>query len=185
MSRSGDDMVRELTKLLGNDSVVKTASTKEEEKKELCKKCDKEDCACDGEEKKDTEKKASVLLSVVNDLTKLATELDEAGADVASGLVDDALQIIVKNLQAKAHFDGSEHDEAAELNINEEDPTEAFEEELPVDLQEEGMGSRMEPKIEGLDGQAQEGLDMTDISEEKLESILRDPKTWEMLRGDK
>jgi hypothetical protein len=128
MSRAGEDMVRELAKLLGDD-LTKTAAKKEkeekdekkedkkEEKKEKCEKCDKEECECkkekkedkkdekkeDKKEKKDKKKKkAEVLVGVVNDLVKMANELDAAGASEAASLVDDALQVIMKGLEGSA-----------------------------------------------------------------------------------
>jgi len=91
MSRSGEEMVRELSKLLGTE-IVKTAANKEEviEKKEEVV-----------ENKEDKVKKSEVMLGVINDLVKLANELDSAGADDASNLVDEALQVIMNNLEEK------------------------------------------------------------------------------------
>jgi hypothetical protein len=124
MSRAGEEKVLELSRLLSTDT-VKTAAKKEkdedkkEEKKEKCKECDKEECECEKKDKKDEKKdekkqdkndekkedkkkskkkKAEIMLGVVNDLVKLANELDTAGADDAANLVDEALQIIMKNI---------------------------------------------------------------------------------------
>lgn len=127
MSRAdGNDMIRELLRLNGTDTVVKTASEKEdkkEEKKEdkkeekCCEKCGKEKCECkedkkedkkeekkedkkeDKKDKKSKKKKAEVMLGVINELVKLANDSDASGADEAASLVDDALQIIMKNVE--------------------------------------------------------------------------------------
>ena len=132
MLRSGEDMIRELVKLMGTDTVVKTATEKAEkdekraEKKEekKCEKCEKELCECkeikekeeakaekaeqkeeDKKEKEDAKKdkknkkkKAEVMLGVVSELCKLANDLDTTGADEAASLVDEALQVIMKNV---------------------------------------------------------------------------------------
>lgn len=105
MSRAGEEMVQELARLL-NTGMDKTAAKKDDEEKKPCK-CGKDcDCGCEGDSEKckcekkkdDDKKKASTMMSVVNDLVKLANELDEAGADEASGLVDDALKVILEGL---------------------------------------------------------------------------------------
>ena len=44
-------------------------------------------------------KKAELMSAVLNNLVKLAEELDASGADDAASLVDDALKVIVKNLK--------------------------------------------------------------------------------------
>ena len=41
-------------------------------------------------------------MGVVNDLVKMANDLDAAGAVEAAGLVDDALQVIMKGLEDSA-----------------------------------------------------------------------------------
>jgi len=126
MSRSGDEMINNLVKLLDVD-LVKTAAKKEDKKEEKeekkeekdekkeekkCEKCGKEKCECKEEKKEDKKeekkedkkedkkkKKSEVLFGVINELVKLANELDEAEAVEASNLIDDALQAIVKNLE--------------------------------------------------------------------------------------
>jgi len=107
MSRAGDEMILELATLLGTDT-VKTAAKKDEkkEKKEEKEKDEKEDKKEKKEEKEDKKedkekKKASLMAGVLQDLVKLATELDELGAEEASSLVDDALRVIVDNIKAE------------------------------------------------------------------------------------
>ena len=109
MTRAGDEMILQLASLLGTDT-VKTAAKKKEDKKE--EKEDKKDEKKEEEEEKEDdkdekkkdkkeekkEKKASVMSSVLKDLVKLASELDELGAEEASDLVDDALRSIVQNI---------------------------------------------------------------------------------------
>ena len=128
MSRAGEEMILALSSLLNTD-VVKTAAKKDDDKKEEKKegkKDDKKPCKCGDkdckeckddkkEEKKKDEKKGkdkeSAVLNVLNNLTKLAGELDNVGADEASGLVDEALKIIVDSIGKKkvtAEFD--DHD---------------------------------------------------------------------------
>ena len=122
MSRSGDEMIHNLAKLLDVE-MTKTAAKKEDKKEEKeekkedkkeekkCEKCGKEKCECKEEKKEDKKeepkkeekkdkkkKKAEVLFGVINELVKLANELDEAEAVEASNLIDGALQVIVKNL---------------------------------------------------------------------------------------
>jgi len=100
MSRNGDEMMLELATLLG--AMQKTAGKKDDDKDEEKKEESKKD-----EEKKDDEKKkdgkkdkkADVMMNVVSSLVKLAGELDELGAEEASSLVDDALRVIVKNIE--------------------------------------------------------------------------------------
>ena len=135
MTRYGNDMISELSKLLGSE-LVKTAAEKEvkedkaEKKEEAAKAKEeakeekaaakeeaaeakaeaKEEKAKEKEEaaeekaaakaKKDKKKKkAETMMAVVQDLVKLANELDAAGAEEASGLVDDALKVIIENLE--------------------------------------------------------------------------------------
>lgn len=115
MSRSGDEMMLALAGLLNKqDAKVVTAAKKDDDKddkkeekddkkddkeddKDEKKEEDKKDKKDDKEDKKD--KKASVLMGVLNQLTKLASELDDAGADEASAVVDAALRTIVKDLK--------------------------------------------------------------------------------------
>jgi uncharacterized protein YwgA len=92
MSKYGDEVMFELAKLLEQqDALTKTAAKKEkveavedEEEKEEKKK-----------PKKKKHKKA--FADVLNNLVKLAAELDAAGAKEAADLVDDALNILVSN----------------------------------------------------------------------------------------
>jgi len=113
MSRAGEEMILELAGLLGTDT-VKTAAKKDDDKEDKKdKKEDKEDKKEDDDkkdkkeddDKKDgkfeKEKKASIMAGVLQDLVKLATELDELGADEASSLVDDALKVIVETIKTE------------------------------------------------------------------------------------
>lgn len=109
MERTTDEMAATLSKLLG--TMEKTASKHEDEAKDHDKA---EDHGKDHEEKaeddtKDKEsktkdhkakghKKASVVANVVNTLVKLADDLDAAGDSEASDLVDNALSIIMQNI---------------------------------------------------------------------------------------
>lgn len=143
MSRAGEEMVLELATLLDNP-VMKTAAKddekdeKKEDKKEEDKKEEKkEDEKDEKEEKKEDKKEASVMVRVLQDLVKLASELDEIGADDASGLVDDALKVIVDNLEKQKLI-------TADLDISDEDPTEIFEE-------EEGGATEEELGEKGID----------------------------------
>jgi hypothetical protein len=109
MSRSGDEMMLELAGLLG--TLEKTAAKKDDkdEEKDEEKKEKAEEKAEKDEEKKEKaekkkdkkKKKADVMMHVVSSLVKLASELDELGAPEASSLVDDALRVIVKNIEAE------------------------------------------------------------------------------------
>jgi len=107
MSRAGEEMILELAKLMGTNT-VKTAAKKDDKDEKKDKKEEKEEKAekkekkeKDDKKEKKEDKKASVMMNVINNLVKLADELDEAGADEASSLVDDALRVIVKNLEKK------------------------------------------------------------------------------------
>lgn len=129
MSRAGEEMILELASLLNTDT-VKTAAKKDDDKddKKPCK-CGKKDCKCGCEgdsdkckckkeeakkdEKKD--KKASVMMGVLQNLVKLAGELDEMGAEEASGLVDDALKSIVDNLKEEP-VSGSEESVVVDIS---------------------------------------------------------------------
>ena len=100
--RTSDEIMYGLSAIL--NQLEKTAAKKEdkeeekdEDKKDEDKKEDKEE-EKDEDKKEKAKKKAAVLMSVVTGLQKLATELDEAGAEVASSAVDDALRIIVENM---------------------------------------------------------------------------------------
>lgn len=124
MSRMGDELIMELAAQLGgfnkcaakkddDDKDEKKKDEKKEDKK--CAECGKKDCGCgcdgdtdkckckakDKDDKKDKkdDKKKDAVLSVLNGLSKLAGELDEIGAEEASSLVDDALKVIVNNLE--------------------------------------------------------------------------------------
>jgi len=121
MSRTENEMFDILSKLLpAEENVVKTAKAKEdkedkEDKKD--KKDEKEDKEDKKDEKEDKKSKSSVIMSLVSDLVKLAGELDEAGAEEASSLVDDALRVIVDNIKANAQASEEsfeEDEEAAE-----------------------------------------------------------------------
>ncbi|MFA5023468.1 MAG: hypothetical protein WC523_00725 [Patescibacteria group bacterium] len=115
MSQSGNEMMRNLAKLLDVD-MVKTAAKKEDKEEKKEEKKDekdedkdekkeekKEDKEEEKEEKKDEKKdkkkkKSAVMFGIINDLVKLANELDDAGATDASNLIDDALQVLNQNL---------------------------------------------------------------------------------------
>jgi len=113
MSRSGDEMMLELHNLLSKQGLMVTAAKEDDEKDDdkddkklppfMKKKDDKEDKKDKKKEDKkdDKKKKKAVVLGVLQELTKLATELDEAGADDASSAVDEALRVIVRDLQAE------------------------------------------------------------------------------------
>lgn len=113
MSRYGDEMVAELASLLNKHGagLDKTAAKKEDkeekedkkDKKEEKEKAEKEEKAEKKEEKKEKadkkKKKAEFMAGVLDNLVKLAEELDAAGAGEAASLVDDALKVIVKNIK--------------------------------------------------------------------------------------
>jgi len=123
MSRMGDDMISNLSKLL--DVGLDKTAAKKEKKDEKCEECGKDPCMCKelkakekakekaekekakekadkAKAKKDKKKKkAEVVAGVVNELVKLANELDSVGAVDASDLVDDALNVILKNLETE------------------------------------------------------------------------------------
>ena len=102
MSRYGDEMVAELSRLLGN-GLDKTAAKKDkEEKEEKAEKAEKKEKEDKKEKKGKKKKKAETIASVVGELVKLADELDELGATEASGLVDNALKVVVTNLEKEA-----------------------------------------------------------------------------------
>jgi ABC-type Zn2+ transport system substrate-binding protein/surface adhesin len=104
MTRLGDEMILELAASLGG--MEKTAAKKDEKEEKEDKKDDKEK-KDEKEEKEDKDdkkedkkdKKKDAVMDVLNGLSKLAADLDEAGADEASSLVDDALRVIVNNLE--------------------------------------------------------------------------------------
>lgn len=125
MTRSGDEMIFELSSLL------KTAAKKEEkynfekhddkEKKE-CEDCEEENKKKSKKDKKKEKKskKASKLMGVVNSLVRLASDLDNSGDIEASSLVDDALQVILKNIKKDASFmdeDDFEEDETLGVDM--------------------------------------------------------------------
>lgn len=102
MSRAGEEMMLELHQLLNKQGLVSTAAKKDDddkkdEKKEEAKKEEEDKKDEKKEDKKD--KKASVMMGVIQDLVKLAEELDDAGAEEASLAVDDALKTIVDSLE--------------------------------------------------------------------------------------
>ena len=100
MSRSGDEMMLELFNLLNKQGLVSTAAKKDDEEDKDEPKDDEKD---EKEDKKDKDKKKkAVVMGVLNELTKLASELDEAGAEEASSVVDEALRVIVRDLQTDA-----------------------------------------------------------------------------------
>jgi len=82
-SRMGNEMIMGLAALL-NPKIKKEASVAEEVV----------DVAVNTEPKENT-----VVAEVIGDLVKIASELDDIGADDASSAVDDALRIIVRDLQ--------------------------------------------------------------------------------------
>ena len=123
MSKMGDEMILALAASL-NAGMEKTAAKKDDDKEEKkddredkkdkkCAKCGKKDCGCgcggdadkckckkgDKDDKKDDKDKKDAVMNVLNGLSKLAAELDEVGADEASSLVDEALKVIVHNLE--------------------------------------------------------------------------------------
>jgi len=115
MSRAGEEMILELATLLGTETVKTAAKKEDEEEKEGKKHEEKEskefekgekeeekEAKKEKKEKKEKkDKKATLIMSVVQDLVKLAGELDEMGADEASSLVDDALRVIVDSIEKK------------------------------------------------------------------------------------
>ena len=64
-------------------------------------KDDKKDKKKDDKKDKAEKKKKEAVMYVLNGLSKLAEDLDGIGADDASSLVDDALRIIVHNLESE------------------------------------------------------------------------------------
>lgn len=90
-TRMGDEMILELAARLGSPDMNKTAAKEDDDEKE---KKDKEEVKEEEEDKKD-----ACIITVLNGLSKLASELDEMGADDASSAVDEALRIIVQNIQ--------------------------------------------------------------------------------------
>lgn len=98
MTRAGDEMIHVLATLLDTNT-IKTASKKDKEE-DVEKKDNGKDKKKEKDDEKDEkkDKKASVIVSVVNDLVKIANDLDNAGAQEASDLVDDALKIILDKI---------------------------------------------------------------------------------------
>lgn len=125
MSRSGNEMVSELSRLLnkhegGLGKTAEKKDEKEDKKDEKCEECGKDPCKCAEMKKEEKEKekakkekekekadkkdkkkkkKAEVMMEVVNNLVKLAEDLDREGAKEAADLVDDALKVIIKNIK--------------------------------------------------------------------------------------
>lgn len=107
-STMGDEMILNLAARLGASDLSKTAAKKDdddkdekdEDKKDEDKKDEKDKEDKDDKDEKDNgnDKKAAVM-DVLNGLSKLASELDEIGADDASAAVDEALRVIVHNIQ--------------------------------------------------------------------------------------
>lgn len=165
MTRSGDEMILELSTLLNKDVVKNAAKKEEKDDKEECKEYDKE--------KSEKKKKSSVMVDVLQDLVKLAGELDEIGADEASELVDNALGTIISDLNKQA------------MDFDDEVDTEIFEEDPTVTGREEGMGTRTEHTLQD-EGQPHqdltpEGLGMGDFSEhgtmeDKLDELFSNPE---------
>ena len=114
MSKMGDELILELAASLGG--LNKTAAKDDDDKKDD-KKDEKEDKKDEKEDKKDDDdkkddkkdddkddkddKKKEAVMYVLNGLSKLAGELEDLGAEEASNLVDDALQVIVNNVKKK------------------------------------------------------------------------------------
>lgn len=174
MSRSGNEMMLELASLLG--TLEKTAAKKDdsecdkdeakmdESKEEGAAKCEKKVMKKKVKKKK---KKADVMMDVVSSLVKLAGELDEAGADEASSLVDDALRVIVKNIEA-------EKTAIAALDLDDE--SDVFESDESVTGTEEGMGSRMQSTHvlddDALFGDVMDKIDADPTFKLKLKELL-------------
>jgi hypothetical protein len=174
MSRTGNEMINELSKLLGSE-MVKTAAEKEDKKEEKEKaKEEKEEAKAEEKAAKEEEKaekkeekekgkkdkkdkkkkKAEVMMGVINDLVKLANELDASGADDASGLVDDAIKVIMENIEKSAHFEDG-------------DPTP---EELGVELAPDSMPEGM-------------GFGAGETKEDEIDKLLSDPATKELIKN--
>lgn len=129
MSRAGEEMILALAGLLGTET-VKTAAKKDDdkddkkdkakEKKEKAKEKEEKEKAekkeKDDKKKEKEDKKASVMLGVLQNLVKLAGELDEMGAEEASGLVDDALKVIVDGLDEEETVSDSEQPKMVDLS---------------------------------------------------------------------
>jgi len=125
-TRMGNEMILELAaKLGGTADMNKTAAKKDDDDKDKDKDEDKKDdkkdddkdekgkgCPeCEGKltfgkcfsddcsKSKKKDKKDAAVMDVLNGLSKLASDLDEMGADDASAAVDEALQVIVRNIQ--------------------------------------------------------------------------------------
>lgn len=102
-STMGDEMILNLAARLGASDLSKTAAKKDDDdkdEKDEDKKDEKDKEDKDDKDEKDNgnDKKAAVM-DVLNGLSKLASELDEIGADDASAAVDEALRVIVHNIQ--------------------------------------------------------------------------------------
>lgn len=102
MSRATDEIIMDLAEALGG--MEKFAAKKEEKEEKEDKKEEKEEKEEKAEKKEKKEKdkkKAEAVMDIVNSLAKLAGELDEMGAEEASSLVDDALKVIVYNIDGE------------------------------------------------------------------------------------
>jgi hypothetical protein len=168
MSRSGDEMILELASLL-NTSTVKTAAKKDEEKEEKKEKKEKAKEKEGKKEKKEDkeEKKASLIMGLVQDLVKLAGELDEAGAEDASALVDDALRSIVDGLEKKkiANLPMPSGEDMPEMGH-------AGDDEPPMSMDEE-------PDYESAGGFEDEGEDLPEVGSPEFDQQFEEE--WETL----
>ena len=119
MSKYGNEMISDLANLLNKHSGLdKTAAKKddkkedkeeakkekEKEKEKAKKEKEKEDAKKEKEKAKAKakKKKKAELSGLLNNLVKLAEELDAAGSEEAASLVDDALKVIVKSIKDEA-----------------------------------------------------------------------------------
>ena len=175
MKRAGDEMALTLQSLLTkmDGGLDKTAAKKKDDED---KKEDKKDEAKKNEDKKDEDKaekkdekkgdkkkdkKAAVMASVVQTLVKLADDLDVAGADNASTLVDEALRVIVQKMDEDA-----QKKKIAQFD-DDEDVTEFMEQDEPVTGDEEGQGPMDDRELEAPFGEPtmSGGSDMADLLE--------------------
>ena len=101
MSKYGNEMISDLANLLNKHSGLDKTAAKKDDKKE-----DKEEAKKEKEKEKAKakakKKKKAELSGLLNNLVKLAEELDAAGSEEAASLVDDALKVIVKSIKDEA-----------------------------------------------------------------------------------
>jgi hypothetical protein len=137
MSRAGDEMILELA------AIMKTAAKKKEDMPEDKPKDKKkedmpEDKPKDKKKEDDKKKKACVMANILNDLVKIANVLDESGATEASDLVDEALQIVLKQANEMPEYmppqDASFDEEEFDVDEEEEVPEEEME--VPGEIEE-------------------------------------------------